>query len=196
MDTDTLLVRSVNCRRISVGTASGTKQVLVAAPLEDEVVSEETLAELRSGTTTRLHHEVLAEQVRAQDSKVDAIILRGRGADGSGQFRLSRALDDAQLEEAGYLLAREQLKAWRPMLSNGVLAIARVELRVWELTALRSGIARLMAELKTRAHSDPEAAADVKLLETSVLNFGVGLTTAIDELLPERLEAAAAAKLG
>ncbi len=160
-------------------TSSGPRNVLVGAPVEDAVISVQTLAELRSERTTRLPHELVIAAVRARPEPVHAVVLRGRGADGSGQFRLARELDDPELEEVGYLLARAQLRAWRPLLREGVLAIARVELRVWELAALRSGVMRLAAELKDEH--------DAWLLQHAVLNFGVGLDTALGELLPQRL---------
>jgi hypothetical protein len=168
------------CR--TVETTSGPRQVLVGAPLEDAVISAETLAELRSGRPTGLPHEGVIEAVREAGETIDAVVLRGRGADGSGQFRLARTLDDPELEEVGYLLARAQLRAWRPLLGAGVLAIARVELRVWELAALRSGAARLASEL-----SEHGSFEDAWLLQNAVLDFGVGLDTALAELLPQRL---------
>jgi hypothetical protein len=169
--------------RRTVETTSGPRQVLVGSPLEDAVISEETLAELRSGRPTGLPHEQVIAAVQGLAEPVDAIVLRGRGAAGSGQFRLARSLDDPELEEVGYLIACAQLRTWGPLLRDGVLAIARVELRVWELAALRSGAARLAAELGARG----ESRDDLRLLQRSVLNFGVGLDTALTELLPQRL---------
>ena len=177
--------------RRTVETTSGPRQVLVGAPLEDAVISAETLIELRSGRLTGLPHERVIETVSALREPVHAIVLRGRASDGSGQFRLARELDDPELEEVGYLLARAQLRAWRPLLLEGVLAIARVELRVWELAALRSGATRLAEELA----ADKQTVADAWLLQHAVLNFGVGLDTALSELLPARKQEIEAARL-
>jgi hypothetical protein len=177
------LVGCMEWTRRTVETTSGPRQVLVGAPLEDAVISAETLIELRSERLTGLPHERVMETVSALREPVHAVVLRGRATDGSGQFRLARELDDPELEEVGYLLARAQLRAWRPLLLEGVLAIARVELRVWELAALRSGATRLAEELA----ADKQNAADAWLLQHTVLNFGVGLDTALSELLPARL---------
>ena len=165
--------------RRTLETTSGARHVLVGSPVEDAVISAETLVELRSERPTGLPHERVIAAVRSSRAPVHAVVLRGRGADGSGQFRLARELDDPELEEVGYLLARAQLRAWRPLLREGVLAVARVELRVWELAALRSGAIRLAAEL-----TDEQ---DAWLLQHAVLNFGVGLDTALGDLLPQRL---------
>jgi hypothetical protein len=185
------LVGSMEWTRRTVETTSGPRQVLVGAPLEDAVISAETLIELRSERFTGLPHERVLETVSALREPVHAIVLRGRASDGSGQFRLARELDDPELEEVGYLLARAQLRAWRSLLLEGVLAIARVELRVWELAALRSGATRLAEELA----AEKQTAADAWLLQHTVLNFGVGLDTALTELLPARLQEIEAARL-
>lgn len=174
--------------RRTVETTSGPRQVLVGVPLDDAVMTVRTLEELRSDAPTGLPHESLVAAVRASREPIDAVVLRGRASDGSGQFRLPRSLDDDQLEEVGYLLTRAQLRAWRPLLTNGVLAIARVELRMWELAALRSGATRLLAEL------DGTASDDAWLLKNAVLNSGVGIDTALGELLPQRLHEIAAAR--
>lgn len=183
------LVGCMEWTRRTVETTSGPRQVLVGAPLEDAVISAKTLIELRSDRLTGLPHERVIETVSALREPVHAVVLRGRASDGSGQFRLARELDDPELEEVGYLLARAQLRAWKPLLLEGVLAIARVELRVWELAALRSGATRLADELAADKQT-----ADAWLLQHSVLNFGVGLDTALSELLPARLHEIEAAR--
>ncbi len=177
----------------TIATLTGPKRVLVVAPDEDEIVGPQTLVELRSGANKSLQHQALIEQVAADPEPTHAVILRARGADGSGQFRMARELDDSQLEEVGYLLAKAQLEAWRPLLHSGVLAVARVELRVWELAAMRSGTARLLAELEAQTlEPDLDAAAAARddrwMLGHALLNFGVGLDTALTELLPLRLQ--------
>ncbi len=173
-------------------TANGPRRALVVAPDVDEVVGQRTLDELRSGGRLPHHAEVLAK-VQADPEPTHMVILRARGADGSGTFRLARDLDDKQLQELGYLLARAQLAAWSELNAHGVEAVARVELRVWELAALRSGTAQLMAELEAQGQSaDPQHAAQARTqhwtLGHAVLNFGVGLDTALSELLPMRME--------
>ncbi|MEM6291482.1 MAG: hypothetical protein AAGA54_09465 [Myxococcota bacterium] len=176
----------------TIVTANGPRRALVVSPDEDEIVGPKTLEELRSGAKS-LHHEHLADVVLSDEEPTHAVILRARGAEGSGQFRMARDLDDGQLEEVGYLLARAQLNAWRPLLQRGVLTFARVELRVWELAAMRSGTARLLAELDARRHDtdasrSAQARYDHWTLGNALLNFGVGLDTALSELLPMRLE--------
>lgn len=182
-----------------MATREGTRHALVVAPDHDEIVGTQTLKELRSGRPTTLFLETLAERVALDPMPIDVVLLRARGADGSGQFRMSRDLEDGELEEVGYRLARAQLQAWRPLLRKRILAVARVELRVWELAALRSGTARLLAEIDRRAlapGSDGarQAAEDRWILRHSVLNFGVGLDTAVNELLPTRLAEVEAAR--
>ena len=64
---------------------------------------------------------------------------------------------------------------------------------MWELAALRSGTARLMAELETKKNDSDRARAvrardDHWTLGRALLNFGVGLDTALTELIPMRLE--------
>jgi hypothetical protein len=173
-------------------TANGPRRALVVSPDADEIVGRQTLEELRSGARPN-HHAELVEFVAAQAEPTDVVILRARGADGSGTFRMARDLDDGELEEVGYLLAKAQLATWQALAQHGVAAFSRVELRVWELAALRSGTARLMAELETR-RNDPDrllakqARDDHWTLGHALLNFGVGLDTALTELLPMRLE--------
>lgn len=173
-------------------TANGPRRALVVSPDADEIVGRQTLEELRSGARPN-HHDELVEFVAKQPEPVDVVILRARGADGSGTFRMARDLDDAELEEVGYLLAQAQLATWRALTRHGVVAFSRVELRVWELAALRSGTARLMAELDTKQHDADRTLAlqardDHWTLGHALLNFGVGLDTALTELLPMRLE--------
>lgn len=178
-------------RRFTPGP-TGQRHILVVAPDEDELVGSETLAELRSGRTTTLLSPELRSRVDASAERVDAVVLRARGADGSGQFRVDRSLEDAELEELGYLLMKAQLDAWRPALQAGrVLAIVRVELRVWELAALRSGTARLLGERERESVDD-----DVELLQHHMINLGVGLDTALRQVLPRRLERLEAAQQG
>lgn len=182
----------------TITTSNGPRRALVVAPDEDEIIGRQTLIELRSGAR-KLQHELLVDRVVRDPEPTHAVILRARGAEGSGQFRLARDLDDSELEEAGYLLARAQLAAWRPLLRHGVLTVVRVELRVWELAAMRSGTARLLAELETRSHDAnitraSSAREDRWTLGNSLLNFGVGLDTALAELLPMRLEELEAAR--
>lgn len=182
----------------TITTSNGPRRALVVSPDEDEIIGRQTLIELRSGAR-KLHHGLLVDRVIKDPEPTHAVILRARGAEGSGQFRLARDLDDPELEEAGYLLARAQLGAWRPLLRHGVLAVVRVELRVWELAAMRSGTARLLAELETRSHNangshSTAAREDRWTLDNSLLNFGVGLDTALTELLPMRLEQLEAAR--
>ncbi len=173
-------------------TTNGPRRALVVAPDVDEVVGLQTLQELRSGARSP-HHEAVIAKLAAAPEPTHIVILRARGADGSGTFRLARDLDDAQLEELGYLLARAQLDAWQDLAKHGVEALARVELRVWELAALRSGTARLREELDGLIRGTDHARAvrardDHWTLGHALLNFGVGLDTALTELLPQRLE--------
>ena len=162
------------------------------APESDELVGRQTLEALQAGARPA-YHAAVVQEVAKDPEPTHLVILRTRGADGSGSFRLARDLDDAELEELGYLLAKAQLATWRDLSLYGVLAFSRVELRVWELAALRSGTARLLAELETRKNdADRTRAAQARddhwTLEHALLNFGVGLDTALAELLPMRLE--------
>jgi|GEM_PF-2236292 len=173
-------------------TANGPRRALVVSPHIDELVGRKTLEELRSGTRPRYHAEVV-DMVASEPEPTHVVILRARGADGSGTFRMARDLADNELEELGYLLAQAQLATWRDLAQHGVVAFSRVELRVWELAALRSGTARLMAELETKKNDSDRARAvrardDHWTLGRALLNFGVGLDTALTELLPMRLE--------
>jgi hypothetical protein len=184
----------------TISTRGGPRRALVVAPDHDEVVGPESLAELRDGSRTTVFHQALVDQVQRDPAPINAVILRARSSDGSGQFRLERTLDEGQLEEVGYWLVRAQLDAWRELLHQPVLVVARVELRVWELAALRTGTARLMAELDTQSLGDDltraaKARHDRWLLGHALLNFGVGLETAVRELLPSRLEQLEAGRL-
>ncbi|MCR9162376.1 MAG: hypothetical protein ACE37F_31615 [Nannocystaceae bacterium] len=176
----------------TITTANGPRRALVVSPDTDELVGRETLDALRNRAVSK-HHEGLVELVAEDPETVHVVVLRARGADGSGSFRMARDLDDQELEELGYLLARAQLTTWKALAEHGVSAFSRVELRVWELAALRSGTARLMAELETRKNdADRTRAAAARedhwILGRALLNFGVGLDTALTELLPMRLE--------
>lgn len=173
-------------------TANGPRRALVVSADVDELVGRKTLAELRSGARLGSHADVISH-IAANPEPTHVVILRARGADGSGTFRMARDLDDGELEEVGYLMAKAQLATWRDLAEHGVLAFSRVELRVWELAALRSGTARLMAELDAKKHDADGARAsrardDHWTLGRGLLNFGVGLETALTELLPMRLE--------
>lgn len=177
----------------TIDTANGVRRLVVAAPEQDEMLGAGTLELLRANKPAGYDHAELVSRVRAEPEPVHGVVLRARGADGSGQFRMGRDLDDAQLVEIGFLLAKAQLEAWRPVLDEGLLCVARVELRVWELAALRSGTAKLAAELETRAlASDPKQSAVAKreawVLEHAMLNFGVGLDTALADLMPSRMQ--------
>ena len=176
----------------TLATANGPRRALVVSPDTDELVGRQTLDELRSGGVST-HHAGLLELVTGDPETTHVVILRARGADGSGTFRMARDLDDNELEELGYLLAKAQLSTWKALAEHGVSAFSRVELRVWELAALRSGTARLMAELETKKNdADRTRAAQARedhwTLGRALLNFGVGLDTALTELLPMRLE--------
>lgn len=173
-------------------TANGPRRALVVSTDTDELVGRKTLAELRSGARLGSHADVISHVI-ANPESTHLVILRARGADGSGTFRMARDLDDGELDEVGYLMAKAQLATWRDLAEHGVLAFSRVELRVWELAALRSGTARLMAELDAKKHDADrsrasQAQADHSTLGRALLNFGVGLETALTELLPMRLE--------
>ncbi len=187
-----MLCLAMNTVYRTLATASGPRRALVVSTDIDELVGRQTLVELRSGARLGSHAEVVAH-VAADPEPTHLVILRARGADGSGTFRMARDLDDGELEEVGYLMAKAQLATWRDLTEHGVLAFSRVELRVWELAALRSGTARLMAELDTKKHDADRARAlqahdDHWTLGRALLNFGVGLETALNELLPMRLE--------
>lgn len=176
----------------TLATANGPRRALVVSTDVDELVGRRTLAELRSGARLGNHADVISH-VASDPEPTHLVILRARGADGSGTFRMARDLDDGELEEVGYLMAKAQLATWRDLAEHGVLAFSRVELRVWELAALRSGTARLMAELDAKKHdADGARAAQARddhwTLGRGLLNFGVGLETALTELLPMRLE--------
>ncbi len=176
----------------TLATANGPRRALVVSADTDELVGRRTLAELRSGARLGGHAEVIAHVAQSPES-IHLVILRARGADGSGTFRMARDLDDAELDEVGYLMAKAQLATWRDLAEHGVLAFSRVELRVWELAALRSGTARLLAELDAKRHDADRtraarAQADHATIGRGLLNFGVGLETALTELLPLRLE--------
>lgn len=176
----------------TLATDNGPRRALVVSQDIDELVGRNTLAELRSGARPGSHAEVISH-VAADPESTHLVILRARGADGSGTFRMARDLDDGELDEVGYLMAKAQLATWRDLAEHGVLAFSRVELRVWELAALRSGTARLMAELEAKKHDSDRARAlqaqdDHWTLGRALLNFGVGLETALTELLPMRLE--------
>ena len=176
----------------TVATSSGPRRALVVSPDEDELVGRKTLEDLRRGARPVGHDEVVAAVVESPEP-IHVVILRARGAEGSGAFRLARDLHDHELEELGYLLAKAQLQTWRELAKHGVIALSRVELRVWELAALRSGTARLMAELEAKRNDSDRARAtrardDRWTLGRALLNFGVGLDTALAELLPMRLE--------
>ncbi len=176
----------------TLATPNGIRRALVVSPDADELVGRNTLDELRSGSRPDYHAQMV-EVVAGDPEVTHVVILRARGADGSGSFRMARDLDDHELEELGYLLAKAQLETWRDLSQHGVMAFSRVELRVWELAALRSGTARLMAELETKKNdADRTRAARARddhwTLGRALLNFGVGLDTAMTELLPMRLE--------
>ena len=164
----------------------------MVAPEQDEILESKTLQDLRDDARAVAHHRAVAQEVSRHPEPIHAVIMRARRADGSGQFRIAKTLDDQELEEAGYLLVRAQLDAWRPLLREALLAVARVELRVWELAALRSGALRVRRELESKMLSDDADVAraareDAALLRQGLLNFGVGLDTALGELLPQRL---------
>jgi len=176
----------------TLATDNGPRRALVVSTDTDELVGRNTLAELRSGARLGSHAKVISH-VAADPESTHLVILRARGADGSGTFRMARDLDDGELDEVGYLMAKAQLATWRDLSEHGVLAFSRVELRVWELAALRSGTARLMAELDAKKHDADQTRAlraqdDHWTLGRALLNFGVGLETALAELLPMRLK--------
>lgn len=176
-----------------IATSDGPKRAVIVAPDQDELVQKLGTDPAEVFDSALAFHRSIVQELGGEALRVDAIVLRSRSADGSGQFRLPRDLDEGDLENVGHQLVRAQLEAWRPLLTAAPRIVARVELPVWELAALRTGVARMRAQLETRwSKEDPEvlrsARADAQLLGHSLLNFGVGVETALEELLPGRLE--------
>jgi hypothetical protein len=173
----------------SIQTGGRTRNVLVVSADTDTLFGREKLEELRSNPNRGLFGSV-ADHVE-HGAIPHAVCFRGRGADGSGQFRMAASLDDAELSELGYRLMRALLPAFRRIAKRGVEVIAAVELRVREQASLRKGTDRLLTELRdVIARGDParrtRAVDDGHLLERVVSWSGLGLQSALDHWFPRR----------
>lgn len=173
-----------------IETSDSIRRVLVVSADVDTVFGTDELAELRANADLTTFNE-LADHI-GRNASPDAVCIRGRGADGSGQFRMAPSLEDDELDELGYRLLRALMPALRKMVRAGVSLVAVVELRVREQAALRAGAARLLARMRQAATvSDPaerKAAAETqRVLEHHVLWSGVGLETALEQVIPSRL---------
>jgi hypothetical protein len=175
--------------RREILTPGGTRRVLVVNAQADTVFGAEKLAELRTNNDLTTFDEIVAQA--GSGDLPDAVCIRGRGCDGSGQFRMAPSLDDDELDELGYRLLRGMMPGLRRIVRLGVVLVAAVELRVREQAALRAGAARLLARVR-QAASDPaerETAGETqRVIEHHLLWSGVGLETALEELLPSRLD--------
>lgn len=173
-----------------IHTPAGIRRVLVVSADADTVFGAEKLAELRTSVDLTTFNEIAAQI--DQGSVPHAVCIRGRGPDGSGQFRMAPSLDDEELDELGYRLLRALMPAMRRITRAGVMLVAAVELRVREQAALRAGAARLLARVRQSVATDPterRAAAETqRVLEQHLIWSGVGLETALTELLPSRLD--------
>ena len=164
--------------------------MLVVTADADTVFGAEKLTELRENADLTTFNELAA--YIGQTPTPDAVCIRGRGPDGSGQFRMAPTLEDDELDELGYRLLRALMPALRKMVRAGVVVVAAVELRVREQAALRAGAARLLARMRQAATvSDGTerrvAEETLCVIEQHLLWSGAGLETALVELLPPRL---------
>jgi hypothetical protein len=175
--------------RREIVTPGGVRRVLVVTAEADTVFGTEKLAMLRANSDLTTFDEI-ARRVEQGDTP-HAVCVRGRGPDGSGQFRMAPSLDDDELDELGYRLLRALMPGVRRVISAGVVLVAAVELRVREQAALRAGAARLLARVR-QAANDPterEVATDTqRIIEHHLVWSGAGLETALEELLPTRLD--------
>jgi hypothetical protein len=175
--------------RRDIVTGGGPRHVLVVNAEADTVFGAEELANLRENADLTTFAEIAAEIGKGPIPH--AVCIRGRGADGSGQFRMAPSLDDDELDELGYRLLRAVMPALRHLVGAGVTLVAVVELRVREQAALRAGAARLLARVR-QATNDPKereiAMATQRVIEHHLLWSGVGLETALEESIPARLD--------
>jgi hypothetical protein len=175
--------------RREILTPGGTRRVLVVTAQADTVFGAEKLAELRTNNDLTTFNEIVAQA--GSGDLPDAVCIRGRGCDGSGQFRMAPSLDDDELDELGYRLLRGMMPGLRRIVRSGVVLVAAVELRVREQAALRAGAARLLARVRQAANDPTEretAGETQRVIEHHLLWSGVGLETALEELLPSRID--------
>jgi hypothetical protein len=179
---------AMHFERREIHTAGGPRVVLVVNAEADTVFGAEKLAELRANSDLTVFDEITGQL--GKGGMPHAVCLRGRGSDGSGQFRMAPSLEDDELDELGYRLLRAVMPALRRLVRAGVGVIAVVELRVREQAALRAGAARLLARVR-QATNDPAereiASQTQRVLEHHLFWSGVGLETALEELVPSRL---------
>jgi len=165
---------------------SRSYNVMVVTPEEDELTMPHAPGRARA---LQGHLAWLAQD---HDAAVEAVVLRSRPSPSVARGR--RVMADEALQDAGYRVCRVAVDTWSPLLAQELLAVIRIELRVWELAALRAGTWRLRQELERQAMTRDSVAVAQAISARRCLNealgfWGVGLRAAQEEWLPRHLEA-------
>ncbi len=178
----------------TVATKGGPRTVLVVAPRARVVAGRERLEELRASLKPGAIDLQLVREVRRRRGRLDALLMRGRSADGNGEWRLDPSLSDDDRAELGYLLAKSHLPNHRRFMVAGICVYVHTDFADAELEMFKVGAERLRGELEasvaSRRGDEDEAATervDLWVLKNLSFWFGISAERVLAEILPEQL---------
>lgn len=171
-----------------VVTTEGVRRALVVTPAERLRVGRARIDATKAGDRGSDVDDEIVQQVSTWPEKIDVVLLRSWGGSEERSWGFEPALSDAEVDELGYQLMRDQLAFFRRIIALGTYAIAATDLSAREFDAMVRGTMRLTRELTARIGAG--AASDADTLDRWILDhFSLWTTRHFDEFVLQGLPA-------
>ena len=171
-----------------VVTTEGVRRALVVTPAERLRVGRARIDATKAGDRGSDVDDEIVQQVATWPEKVDVVLLRSWGGSEERSWGFEPTLSDAEVDELGYQLMRDQLAFFRRIIALGTYAIAATDLSAREFDAMVRGTMRLTRELTARIGAG--TADDADALDRWILDhFSLWTTRHFDEFVLQGLPA-------
>jgi len=169
-----------------VVTSQGVRRALVVTPAERLRVGRSRIDATKAGDRGSEVDDEIVEKVSTWPEKIDVVLLRSWGGSEERSWGFEPTLSDAEVDELGYQLMRDQLAFFRRIIALGTYAIAATDLSAREFDAMVRGTMRLTRELSARIGAG--AASDADALDRWILDhFSLWTTRPFDEFVLQGL---------
>jgi hypothetical protein len=169
-----------------VAASHGIRRAIVVTPTERIRVGRARLDATQAGTRGSTVDDEIVRVVAGWPHKVDVVLLRSWGGSEDRSWGFEPGLADAEVDELGYQMMRDQLAFFRRIIALGTYALAATDLSAREFDAMLRGTLRLTRELGARiaaGGSDGTDEVDRWILD----HFSLWTTRPYDEFVIQTL---------
>jgi hypothetical protein len=174
---------------VAFNTRVGKRKALVFTPVQAMKIGRQRLEELYQSNPDKLStvDNELVRQTRTNTELPEVIIFCQHNEKMGQGWELDEDLKNFEIEEIGYLIAREHLSLYRALIEEGVFLFIYSNWQGSALKALRDGHRQLHKDINDKPRQSPMDRLNSWILQHLVFFFPRDAAQVVHSVLPDHL---------